>query len=240
MVEAGMDTGAQRATPLIGFGLRPATPAATAPPQLQPTTNSREASTESCVFRKATAASASLIWASIVVSSTLPSLSPKPRKSMRRLANPSAAQALAARAKIPSFTDGIISSSRLPRNPCSSKTTGGFDMSPGSSRVPTTFCWSTGNDTTVCVGAAVAAAKQDVRGRQTRASPLRLMTRSLFRERCDWCPCEKPVSIAEDAANVRWVVRPASCSNKWAPPSVGYYQIRLVWVIARLDSSLKD
>src|ERR1700733_7331131 len=104
MCEAGMDTGAQRATPLIGFGLRPATPAATAPPQLQPTTNSREASTESCVFRKATAASASLIWSSIIVSSTLPSLSPKPRKSMRRLANPSAAQALAARAKIPSFT----------------------------------------------------------------------------------------------------------------------------------------
>jgi hypothetical protein len=34
--------------------------------------------------------------------------------------------------------------------------------------VPTTFCPSTGNDTTVCVGAAFAAAKQDIRARQRR------------------------------------------------------------------------
>ena len=101
--------GAQRATPLIGSGFAQRLRPRTAPPQLQPTTNSREASTESCVFRKTIAASASLICASIVVSSRLPSLSPKPRKSMRRLANPLAAEALAARAKIPSFTDGIVS-----------------------------------------------------------------------------------------------------------------------------------
>ena len=87
---------------------------------------------------------------------------------MRRLAYPLAAQALAARAKIPSFTDGIVASSRLLVYRCSSKITGGFYTSSVSSSVSITFCPSTGNYTTVCVGAAVSAAKQDIRARLRR------------------------------------------------------------------------